>query len=66
MLYYENEILFDNFYYKNYLSLIDKNDKEIKSSIIYSILKDCLVKNQKDRFNIEDLYSKYYDLIKNL
>ena len=66
VIYYENEILFDNFYYKNYLSLIDKNDKEIKSSIIYSILKDCLVKNQKDRFNIEDLYSKYYDLIKNL
>lgn len=66
VIFYENEFLFDTFYYKNYMSIIDKKSKEIKSSIIYSILKDCLVKNPKERFSIEELYNKYDELIKNI
>ena len=66
VIFYENEFLFDTFYYKNYMSIIDKESREIKSAIIYSILKDCLVKNPKERFSIEELYNKYDELIKNL
>ena len=66
VIYYENEILFDTFYYKNYMSIVDKDEKEVKSSIIYSILKDCLIKKPEERYSIEELYSKYCDLIKNL
>jgi serine/threonine protein kinase len=66
VIYYENEILFDAFYYKNYMSIVDKDEKEVKSSIIYSILKDCLIKKPEERYSIEELYSKYYDLIKSL
>lgn len=66
VIFYENEFLFDTFYYKNYMSIIDKESREIKSAIIYSVLKDCLVKNPKERFSIEELYNKYDELIKNL
>ena len=66
VIFYENEFLFDTFYYKGYMNIIDKDSKEIKSAIIYSILKDCLVKKQEERFSIDELYNKYYDLIKNL
>jgi hypothetical protein len=43
VIYYENELLFDAFYYKNYSNLIDQNSREIKSAIVYSILKDSLL-----------------------
>ena len=66
VIFYENEFLFDTFYYKSYMNIIDKEPKEIKSSIIYSILKDCLIKNPEERYSIEDLYNKYFDLIKSL
>ena len=66
VIFYENEFLFDTFYYKSYMNIIDKDSKEIKSAIIYSILKDCLIKNPQERFSIDELYNKYDDLIKNL
>ena len=66
VIFYENEFLFDTFYYKGYMNIIDKDSKEIKSAIIYSILKDCLIKNPEERFSIDDLYNKYCDLIKSL
>ena len=66
VIYYENDLLFDTFYYKNYINLIDQNSREIKSSIVYSILKDSLIKNPMERYSIEDLYNKYCDLIRNL
>ena len=66
VIFYENEFIFETFYYKSYMNIIDKDSKEIKSAIIYSILKDCLIKNPEERFSIEELYNKYYDLIKNL
>ena len=66
VIYYENELLFDAFYYKNYNNLIDQNSREIKSSIVYSILKDSLIKDPMERYSIEDLYNKYCDLIKSL
>ena len=59
-------IHFDTFYYKSFMNIIDKDSKEIKSGIMYSILKDCLNKNPDERFTIEELYNKYDDIIKNL
>ena len=61
--YYENNIMLDAFYFKNFTGFRNNNFKNCKSSIIYSILKDCLIKNPKDRYSIEDLYYKYCDLI---
>ena len=66
VIFYENEFLFDTFYYKSFMNIIDKDSKEIKSGIMYSILKDCLNKNPDERFTIEELYNKYDDIIKNL
>ena len=61
--YYANNIMLDAFYFKNFKGFRNNNFKNCKSSIIYSILKDCLIKNPKDRYSIEDLYYKYCDLI---
>ena len=61
--YYANNIMLDAFYFKNFTGFRNNNFKNCKSSIIYSILKDCLIKNPKDRYSIEDLYYKYCDLI---
>ena len=66
VIFYENEFIFETFYYNSYTNIIDKDSREIKSAIIYSILKDCLIKNPEERFSIYELYKKYYDLIKNL
>ena len=61
--YYANNIMLNAFYFKNFTGFRNNNFKNCKSSIIYSILKDCLIKNPKDRYSIEDLYYKYCDLI---
>ena len=61
--YYANNLLVDAFYFKNFTGNKNNNIKNRKPSIIYSILKDCLIKNPKERYSIEDLYYKYYDLI---
>ena len=66
VIFYENEILYDTFYYRSYMNLIDQNSRDIKSAIVYSILKDCLTKNPEERYSIEELYNKYYELIKSL
>ena len=65
IIYYENDIFSNISYYDGYLNEVDKDSKEFQSSIIYSILKDCLIKNQKERFSIDELYNKYYEIIKN-
>ena len=57
--FYANNILFDSFYFKNSINIINNNIKDVKSSIIYSILRDCLMKNPEQRYGIEDLYYKY-------
>ena len=62
--FYENEILFNTYYLKSLINTKNKNIKELKSSMIYSILKDCLVKDPKERYCIEELYYKYCGLIK--
>ena len=67
VIFYENDILSNSSYYNGLITdNIDKDSKEFQSSIIYSILKDCLVKNPKERFSIDELYNKYYEIIKNL
>ena len=66
VIFYENEILYDTFYYRSYMNLIDQNSRDIKSAIVYSILKDCLIKNPEERYSIEELYNKYCELIRSL
>ena len=67
VIFYENDILSNSSYYNGLITdNIDKDSKEFQSSIIYSILKDCLVKNPEERFSIDELYNKYYEIIKNL
>ena len=65
IIYYENDILSNVSYYHDFINEIDKDSKESQSCILYSILKDCLVKNPKERFSIDELYNKYYEIIKN-
>jgi tRNA A-37 threonylcarbamoyl transferase component Bud32 len=61
--FYANDLMVDAFYFKSFIGNKNNSSKNLKSSIIYSILKDSLIKNPKERFSIEDLYYKYYDLI---
>ena len=65
IIFYENDNLINVSYYDNIINENEKDSKEFQSSIIYSILKDCLIKNPKERFSIEELYNKYYEAIKN-
>ena len=65
IIFYENDIFSNISYYDSYINDIDKDSKEFQSSIIYSIIKDCLIKNPSERFSIEELYNKYYEIIKN-
>ena len=57
--FYANNILFDTFYFKNSINIKNNNIKDRNSSIIFSILKDCLTKNPEERYTIEELYYKY-------
>ena len=54
-----NDILNNTDYFKNSINTKDKKIKNIKSSLIYSILKDCLIKDPYQRYSIEKLYYKY-------
>lgn len=62
--YYANNILYDLIYLKDTVNLNIKNDKEFKSSIVFSIIKDCLIKNPSKRYDIEQLYYKYCNFFK--
>jgi tRNA A-37 threonylcarbamoyl transferase component Bud32 len=59
--FYANNILFDTFYFKNNIN--KNNIKDNKSAIIYSILKDCLIKKPEKRYGIEELYYKYCNFL---
>ena len=65
VIFYENEYISNVSYLDGYINEFDKESKEFLTSVIYSILKDCLVKNPKERFGIEELYNKFYEIIKN-
>ena len=62
--YYANNILFDLNYLKEPININNKDDKEVKSSIVFSIIKDCLIKNPFKRYDIEQLYYKYCNFFK--
>jgi serine/threonine protein kinase len=57
--FFANNILFDTYYFRNSISISNNNIKDLNSSIIFSILKDCLIKNPEERYSIEELYYKY-------
>ena len=62
--YLANNILFDLNYLKGLITINNKDDKEVKSSIVFSIIKDCLIKNPFKRYDIEQLYYKYCNFFK--
>ena len=62
--YYANNILNDLNYLKNPINLSNKDDNETKSFMVFSILKDCLIKNPSKRYDIEQLYYKYCNFFK--
>ena len=55
--FYNNDII-SNFKYISDNDIIDSG-KFTKSSFLYSIMKDCLEKNEDNRYNIEQLIEKY-------
>ena len=57
--FYVNNIVFNSYYFKYSVNFDNKNVKDMKSAVIYSILKDCLIKAPEKRYSIEDLYYKY-------
>ena len=60
--FYANEILKEAIYLKNTINLKNNNLKDNNSSIIYSLLKDCLIKDPEQRYSIEELYYKYCNI----
>jgi serine/threonine protein kinase len=56
-----NNLLHDITYLKDLIN--NQNINNYKSSIIYSILKDCLIKNPVQRYSIEELYYKYCNIL---
>ena len=64
--FYVNNLMSNTFYFNNYTSIKDKSKNDLKTSLMFSILKDCLIKDPKQRFSSEQLYNKYYDIIKEL
>jgi serine/threonine protein kinase len=62
--YFANNILFDLIYLKEPIKINKKDDKEVKSSMLFSIIKDCLIKNPSKRYDIEQLYYKYCNFFK--
>jgi len=62
--YYANNILYELNYLKNPLNISNKEDIEVKSSMVFSLLKDCLIKNPSKRYDIEQLYYKYCNFFK--
>ena len=64
--FYRN-IFINNFNYFDGTAKFDNmNNIDIKSSILYSLMKDCLEKNPQLRPNIDKLSEKYTILIKNI
>ena len=55
-----------NNYYDGSNKIKKLNNIALKSSILYSLIKDCLVKNPEDRLSIEQLSEKYTPLIQTI
>ena len=53
-------------YYDETVKLDNINTNELKSSILFSLLRDCLEKNPETRLSIEQLSDKYTHLIKTI
>ena len=61
---FRKNIFMNNFNYYDGSDPLDiKNTYEFKSSILFSIIKDCLEKNPDKRINIEQLSQKYTPII---
>ena len=53
-------------YYEGTTKVENLNSNEIKSSIIFSMMRDCLEKNPENRLSIDQLSEKYTPLIKTI
>ena len=64
---FHRNIFLNNFeYYDGTTKLEHINSNELKSSILFSILRDCLEKNPDNRLSIDQLSEKYTPLIKTI
>ncbi len=59
--FHSNNLLHDVSYINDFIN--NSNIDNCKSSIIYSILKDCLNKNPTKRYSIEELFYKYCNIL---
>ena len=55
-----------NNYYDGSNKIKKLNNITLKSSILYSLIKDCLEKNPEERLSIDQLSEKYTPLIQTL
>ena len=55
-----------NNYYDGSSKIKKLNNNAAKSSILYSMIKDCLEKNPEERLSIDQLYEKYNPIIQTL
>ena len=62
--FYKNNFITNYNYYDGTNKLENINSKEIKSSILFSLMRDCLEKNPELRPNIDQLSNKYTNIIK--
>ena len=60
------QILNPNNYYDGNNKIKKLNNIAIKSSILYSLIKDCLEKNPEERLSIEQISQKYTPLIQTI
>ena len=64
---FHRNIFINNFeYYDATTKLEHINSNELKSSILFSILRDCLEKNPDNRLSVDQLSEKYTPLIKTI
>ena len=64
--FYRNNFINNFNYYDGIEKFESNNINEIKSSILFSLMKDCLEKNPELRPNIDKLSEKYTLLIKSI
>ena len=64
--FHRNNFINNFSYYDGTTKLENINSNEIKSSILFSMMRDCLEKNPEVRLSIDQLSEKYTPLIKTI
>ena len=64
--FHRNNFINNFAYYEGTTKVENLNSNEIKSSILFSMMRDCLEKNPENRLSIDQLSEKYTPLIKTI